>query len=290
MASILITGASKGIGMATALVLARAGHTVYATMRSPRQYPELLDTATSEKLPIQILTMDVDSDESVKETIATILAGNRGIDVLVNNAGIESRGSVEELDLSVFRQVMETNYFGAIRTIQSVLPQMRQRRSGLIVNITSVAGRLSTSPFAPYSASKHALEALSEALAQEAKVFNIRVAIIEPGIIDTSMARGVGKTSPSVYPMGRRITGLFKAALENPVTPTLVGEKIREVIESGTWTLRHPVGPDAIPFLQWRNAMTDEQWVDWGAAEDDAWYAGVQRDFGLDARSKAGGA
>jgi NAD(P)-dependent dehydrogenase (short-subunit alcohol dehydrogenase family) len=289
MASTLITGASKGIGMATALVLARAGHTVYATMRSPSRSPELSEIATREKLPIQVLPMDVDSDESVKKTVESILTQNRSIDVLVNNAGIESRGSVEELDLSIFRQVMETNYFGPIRTIQAVLPQMRARKSGLIVNIASIAGRLSCSPFAPYSASKYALEALSEALAQEVKSFNVRVAIVEPGIIDTSMARGISKTRPSIYPQSRRITGLFMASLENPVTPTLVGEKIREIIESDTWTLRHPVGPDASPFLQWRNSMTDEQWVDWGAADDDSWYASIKRDFGLDARSKVPG-
>src|SRR5262245_3250072 len=241
MASILITGAGRGIGMATALLLGRAGHNVYATMRSPGRYPELSQIAAKEKLPVQVLTMDVDSDESVKATTAAIIAGNGSVDVLVNNAGIERRGSVEELDLSVFRQVMETNYFGAIRTIQAVLPQMRERRSGLIVNITSVSGRISSSPFAPYSASKHALEALSEALAQEVKAFNIRVAIIEPGIIDTAMARGVAHTNPSIYPQLRRMTALFRASLENPVAPTLVGEKIQGIIESGAWTLRHPV-------------------------------------------------
>jgi NAD(P)-dependent dehydrogenase (short-subunit alcohol dehydrogenase family) len=290
MASILITGASKGIGMATALILARAGHTIYATMRSPDRYPELSEIAARERLPIQIFTMDVDSDDSVKKIAGTILAASRSIDVLVNNAGIESRGSVEELDLSVFRQVMETNYFGAIRAIQAFLPGMRERRSGLIVNVTSIAGKISTSPFAPYSASKYALEALSETLAQEVKAFNVRVAIVEPGIIDTPMARGVAKVNPSIYPQSRRITGLFLASLENPTPSALVGEKIREIIESGTWTLRHPVGPDAIPFLQWRNSMTDEEWVDWAAADDDTWYASVKRDFGLDARSKAAGA
>jgi len=291
MASILITGTSKGIGLATALVLARAGHKVYAGMRNPDRFPELARTAAKENLPIHVFTMDVDSDESVKRSIGTIQKEHGTIDALVNNAGIERRGSVEELDISVFRQVMETNYFGALRAIQAVMPQMRERRSGCIVNITSVSGRIACAPFAPYTASKHALEALSEVLAQEGKSFNIRVAIVEPGIIDTPMARGVGDDSPgSRYPQNRRMAGLFAASLETPVPPVLVGEKIREIIESGTWTLRHPIGPDSRPFLDWRASMTDEQWVDWAAADDDSWYEGIQRDFGLNARGKGAGA
>jgi NAD(P)-dependent dehydrogenase (short-subunit alcohol dehydrogenase family) len=168
---------------------------------------------------------------------------------------------------------------------------MRERRSGCIINITSVAGRISFSPFAPYTASKYALEALTEALAQEAKMFNIRTAIVEPGIIDTAMAQGVRKTANSSdYPQQRRIAGLFAASLQKPVSPFLVGQKIMEIIESNTWQLRHPVGPDAQPFLQWRASMTDEQWVDWGAADDETWYQSIERDFGLNARSHPAGA
>jgi NAD(P)-dependent dehydrogenase (short-subunit alcohol dehydrogenase family) len=285
MASILVTGTSKGIGMATALVLGRAGHTVYATMRNPSGAPELAQTAVKEGLPIHVSVMDVDSDTSVTEAIGAIEKANGPLDVLVNNAGIERRSSTEELSLSHFRAVMETNYFGALRCIQAVLPQMRARQSGCIINVTSVAGRISASPLGSYSASKFALEGLSEALAQEAKMFNIRVAIVQPGIIDTAMARRIGEqpyTSP--YPHTRRMAGLLTAALQNPASPFLVGQKIRDIIESGTWQLRHPVGPDAEPFLQWRASMTDEQWVDWGAADDDTWYQNVERDFGLNAR------
>jgi|SRR5215510_10827555 len=288
MASVLITGSSKGIGMATALVLGRAGHKVYATMRSPSRCPDLARNAERENLAISVLTMDVDSDASVKKTVDAIQAQQGPIDALVNNAGIERRGSVEELSISAFREVMETNYFGALRCIQAVLPAMRECRSGCIINITSISGRISASPFAPYAASKFALEALSEALAQEAKMFNVRVAIVEPGIIDTPMARGVLDTvGVSIYPHLRRTTGLFAASLQKPVPPLLVGQKVREILESDTWTLRHPIGPDAQPFIEWRASMTDEQWIDWGAADDDAWYEGVQRDFGLDARSQA---
>ena len=285
MASILVTGASKGIGMATALVLGRAGHTVYATMRNPSAAPELGRTASEEGLPIEVSVMDVNSDDSVKKAVQAIEETGATVDVLVNNAGIETRGSVEELDLSVFRAVMETNYFGALRCIKAVLPGMRARRDGCIVNVTSVAGRISSSPLGAYAASKFALEGLSEALAQEAKMFNIRVAIVQPGIIDTDMARRIGEgPNGSVYPHQHRFAGLFSASLLNPASPFLVAEKIRDVIESGTWKLRHPVGPDAEPFLEWRSAMTDEEFVNWGAADDETWYGNVERDFGLDAR------
>ena len=137
----------------------------------------------------------MDSDDSVTEAIGAIHKEQGPIDVLVNNAGIERRGSTEELDLSDFRAVMETNYFGALRCIKGVLPQMRERKSGCIINVTSVAGRISASPLGCYAAAKFALEALSESLAQETKMFNIRVAVVQPGIISTAMARRM-RTSP----------------------------------------------------------------------------------------------
>ena len=140
------------------------------------------------------------------------------------------------------------------------------------------------SPQGPYSASKFALEALSEALAQETKMFNVRVSIVQPGIVDTSMARGIRDLSgDSVYPHAPRFAGLFTAWLRTPAPPSLFGQKIIDIIESDTWQLRHPVGPDTEPFLEWRASMTDEQWIDWGAADDDTWYEGVERDFGLNA-------
>lgn len=285
MGSIVVTGTSKGIGMATAIVLGRAGHTVYATMRNPDNAPELAQLARQEGLPIHVMVMDVDSDASVNEAFAAIESQNGPVDALVNNAGIERRGTTEELDIADVRAIMETNYFGALRCIQAVLPQMRARKSGCIINVTSAAGRIALSPLGSYAASKFALEALSESLAQEVKPLNIRVAIVQPGIIDTAMARRIGEyPDQSHYPHNRRIAGMFKAALQNPSSPFLVGQKICEIIESGTWKLRHPIGPDAEPFLQWRASMNDEQWVDWGAADDTTWYQSVERDFGLNAR------
>ncbi|MFQ5746552.1 MAG: SDR family oxidoreductase [Gemmatimonadota bacterium] len=286
MASVLVTGASRGIGLATSLALGRAGHRVFATMRHPVRAPELEETAQAEDLPIRVSAMDVDSDDSVRAAVGAIQDEIGTLDALVNNAGIERRGAIEELDLEAFRAVMETNYFGAVRCARAVLPRMRERGAGCIVNVTSVAGRIAVSPFAPYAASKFALEALSEVLAQEVKPFGVRVAIVEPGIIDTGMARSIGQDSAaSAYPHERRFAAMFAASLENPTPPSVVADRIREIIESDSWQLRHPVGPDAEPFLAWRAGMTDEEWVDWSAADDDAWFDAVERDFGLDARS-----
>lgn len=272
MASVLITGTSKGIGFETALAFARSGYQVHATMRNPSQSPALAETAAREKLPITVSAIDVDSDQSVSDAIAAILK-HGPIDVLVNNAGVEGKGSVEEQPLSEFRAIMETNYFGAIRCIQAVVPQMRQRRSGCIINVTSIAGRLSMPPFTSYCASKWALEALSEGLAGELKTFNVRVAIVEPGIIDTAMARRIEEpASASPYGQSARISALFANALKNPVPPSLVAAKILEIAESGTWQLRHPVGPDAAPFLQLRSQMSDEDWVDVQAGDDATFF------------------
>jgi NAD(P)-dependent dehydrogenase (short-subunit alcohol dehydrogenase family) len=233
--------------------------------------------------------MDVDSDESVTAGIDRIANEAGGIDVLVNNAGIERSGSVEELPLAEFRAVMETNYFGALRCIKGVIPAMRARRDGCIINIASVAGRIACSPLAAYTASKFALEALTEALAQELKPFNVRVAIVEPGIIDTPMARRIeNPPNPSRYPQQRRFGAMFTASLRNPASPSVVAEKVVDIVDSGTWRLRHPVGPDAEGFLGWREAMNDEEWVDWGALDDDAWYDRVRVDFGMDARPEKG--
>ena len=285
MASVLVTGSSKGIGFETALAFARAGHSVFAGMRNPAQAPQLAEAAASEKLPITILTMDVDSDESVCDAVAAVLSQGP-LEVLVNNAGIERAGSVEELPLAEFRAVMETNYFGVLRCIQAVIPSMRRRQSGRIVNVSSVAGKISNPPMTAYSASKWALEALCEGAAAELKPFGIRVTLVEPGIIDTSMARRIGDVQArSDYPHLARFSAFFATALQHPVPASLVAQKILDVATGDSWQLRHPVGPDSVPLLQWRARMTDEQWIDLNAADTETWTRSLQREFGPHAQS-----
>jgi NAD(P)-dependent dehydrogenase (short-subunit alcohol dehydrogenase family) len=279
----LVTGASSGIGLATAVTLARGGHTVIATMRNPDAATDLRKIISEEKLPVTIAALDVDRDDSVTRAISETLAAHGHIDILVNNAGIGGGGSVEETPQALFRQVMETNYFGALRCLQAVLPSMRERRQGCIVNVTSVAGRLANAPQAAYASSKFALEALSECLAQEMKAFNVRVAIVEPGVIATPIfgkSKPISKDSP--YPQARRLRALFAAALSKPVSPYVVGEQIRQIVEGDSWRLRYPVGPDALPVLQWRASKTDEEMIDRAAASDEEYVAAVKREFGLD--------
>jgi NAD(P)-dependent dehydrogenase (short-subunit alcohol dehydrogenase family) len=272
MRSVLITGTSKGIGYETALAFARNGYRVHATMRSPAQSPAMTDIEATEKLPITVTAMDVDNNESVRVGIAAIQAEHGPLDVLVNNAGVERAGSVEELSMDDFRATMETNYFGALRCIKALVPQMRERRSGTIINVSSVAGTFSNPPMTPYCASKWALEALSEGLAGEMKAFGVRVLLVEPGIIDTAMARRIETHATSVYPQMARLAALFTATLNNaPVPPSVVAQKIYEIAQSDTWQFRHPVGPDAIPLIGWREGMTDEQWIELHSSDEETY-------------------
>lgn len=272
MRSVLITGTSKGIGYETALAFGRAGYRVHATMRNPSQSPMLAEVATQENLAISVSAMDVDNDESVRNGVAAIQEQHGPIDILVNNAGIDRAGAIEETPVDIFREAMETNYFGVLRCTKAVVPQMRQRRQGTIINVSSVAGTFCSPPMTAYCASKWALEALSEGLACEMKTFGVRVLLVEPGIIDTSMARRISKLGESEYAHSARIEALFTSSLQNaPVHPSLVGQAILEIETSGTWKFRHPVGPDAATFIGWRKSMTDEQWIDLHSADDETY-------------------
>jgi NAD(P)-dependent dehydrogenase (short-subunit alcohol dehydrogenase family) len=284
MAKILITGTSKGIGYDATLLLARAGHEVLATMRNPGA-SDLEKVTTEAGLPVTVLAMDVDDESSVEAVFGKL---GDSIDVLVNNAGIFSIEAVEDESLDQYRRVMETNYFGAVRCVKRVLPSMRKRGSGCIINVTSIAGRVAFFASSAYSASKFALEAFTESLAQEVEGHGIKVALVEPGIIDTPMATTSlpQYDKSTIYPHGRRLHAFFTNPDKPEASANLVGETIRHVIENDDPRLRFPVGPDALSFLGWRIALSDEDWVRLGGIQADPdYFQRVFLDTGVDLRS-----
>ncbi len=283
MAIILITGSSTGIGFATAELLAKNGHKVYASMRNPKNHPQLEELAEKNNLPITILPLDVDRDASVKEAVTFILTEENSIDVLINNAGIDNVGPVEELPLEEIKKIMETNYFGTVRCIQAVLPSMRERKNGCIINVSSIAGKIYSNFHGPYSASKAAVEAFSESLAQEVKQFNIRVAIVQPGVIDTGIFYKNKPVSKNTnYPKIRRFRALILALLNNHVPPVVVAEVIRHVIENNPSQLRFTAGPDAEPLISYRGSLSDEDWIDSATLDQQSWATGMKEGFQLD--------
>ncbi len=187
MSRILITGSNSGFGMLAALSLARAGHRVVATMRNPAKGEQLAKAAEADDLPVEIRPLDVCDPESV----ARALADAADLDVLVNNAGFEVQGAVELVDDDLLRAQFETNVLGPTRTIRAVLPAWRERGHGTIVNVSSVAGVVGAPYGGAYAASKHALEALSEALHFETSQLGIRVRLIEPGRFSTEFSNNI---------------------------------------------------------------------------------------------------
>lgn len=286
MAKVLITGTSKGIGYDAALLLARAGHEVVATMRTPGA-SDLGEVAAAARLPLTVMPLDVDDDAAVADLFRRL---DGSIEVLVNNAGILSINAVEDESLEQFRRVMETNYFGAVRCTKQVLPAMRRRGAGCIINVTSIAGLVGFFAESAYCASKFALEGFSESLAQEVRGFGIRVALVEPGIIDTPMASSnlPRFAADTVYPHGRRLHAFFNNPEKPAASPALVGELLRHIIESDDARLRYQVGPDALSFLGWRRALGDAEWVRLGGLlSDDDYFARVVLDLGADPRPAA---
>ena len=285
MALALVTGTSSGIGLATAVALARAGHKVAATMRKLDGGAEIRKIAAAEKLPIHLIALDVDDDASVRDAFARVAAEHGPIDVLVNNAGIPGGGVVEETTIDRFRQVMETNFFGALRCAKAVIPSMRERRHGTIVNVSSVAGRVALASHSSYAASKWALEAVSESLAQELRPFNVRVVIVEPGVIATPIStRAPAPTAESLYPFRKRLMAIFAASRAKPIPPSVVGDAIRDIVASDSLQLRYLVGPDAELWIKARANKTDEQVVLQGNETDAEFAQRMKRELGIDVK------
>ena len=276
MENAVVTGTSTGIGLTTALHLARNGYRVFAGMRDLGKAGPLRDAAAAEQLPVRLVALDVTSPDSVAKAFAAI-AAEGPVDVLVNNAGIGGASPLEITPEDEHRRMFETNYFGAVRCIQAVLPSMRERRHGAIVNITSVAGLWATPNQIPYSASKWALECLGEALAHEVRRFGVRVVNVEPGVIMTKIfensaeATRYDKTSP-YQPIMRRNGKMFSAGFRVGAQPELVAATILEAITTPTYRLRWPVGDDAVGFTRGRPKISDEDWVAMGDDLSDEEY------------------
>ncbi|MGI8754820.1 MAG: SDR family oxidoreductase [Acidimicrobiales bacterium] len=253
---VLVTGAGTGIGRATCEVLSAHGHVVVATARRPEVLDDL-DVALR-------LALDVTSDESVATCVAEATAEGP-IAVLVNNAGVTQSGPLEGYPMAATQRCFDTNVFGPLRMIQALVPFMRERGSGLVINVTSVQGRVATPLAGIYCGTKHALDAVSEALAFEVGHFGVRVVIIEPGYIAPGM-KGAERHDDhgTPYEELRRQWSGTDATLVGPEGrpgPELVGEAIARAINDPTTPLRVPVGADAEMVLAARRELGDAEFT-----------------------------
>jgi NAD(P)-dependent dehydrogenase (short-subunit alcohol dehydrogenase family) len=283
----VVTGANSGIGRATAIHLAEQGHIVYGTVRSIDKAAKLQSMSADAGVEIKLVELDVADDESVRAGFARIFDETDGrVDVLVNNAGVGGNAVAEECSPSTYLDVMNVNLCGAVRCLQQVLPGMRSKKSGTIVNITSIAGRIAALAQSPYVASKWALEGLSEGLAQELAPFGIRVAIIEPGVTKSAIfAKNINAPNQSgAYDAHyRRLFQFYAAGYANATDPFEVARIIEHAIGTDTPQLRYAVSWAGPEIVSGRESMSDEEWVALGAhADDAAYYEAFESAFGLD--------
>ena len=292
----IVTGSARNIGRAIALRLAKDGAQVVVNDVIPRRseqpgwagLPDVVAEIEALGGAALAVIADVSDAGDVKRMVGDAVDRFGQIDILVNNAGYGHHRSFLEWDVADMERMLRVNFLGTLYFTKALLPQMVERGKGWLVFIASVAGRIASPEESAYTASKFALEAFTESLAQEVKGCGIQVALVEPGIIDTPMATtGLPQyDEKTVYPHGRRIQSFFTNPGKPEAAPALVREMIRYVIESDDPRLRFPVGPDALPFLGWRLALSDEDWVGLGGLERDAdYYQRVFTDTGVDLRS-----
>ena len=280
----VVTGANSGLGRATAIHLARHGYSVFGTVRDVAKAAKLTDIATTEDLDVSLVELDVADDDSVRAGFAEIFEQANAIDALVNNAGIAPAGVTEETSPALFAETFNVNVCGAVRCVQAVLPAMRARRSGTIINISSIVGRVAVIAQSPYATSKFALEGLSEALAQEVALFGIRVAIIEPGI--TKSAIFAKSTQAEIYTGAyaahyARMQAFYSTGLMNATDPFEVAAVVHHAMTTDRPMLRYVVSWGS-EIVERRESMRDEEWVALGAHVDDAaYFDDFERRFGL---------
>ena len=284
MKTCLITGTSTGIGHATALHLARNGYKVYATMRDTAKAEPLRAQAKSDDLPLLIESLDVSDNKSMLDCVDRVMAVEGRIDVLVNNAGLSSSSPIETYPEDEHRALFEANYWGPVKLTQAVLPGMRERGQGAIVNVSSLLGRIAWANQAAYCASKFAIEAFSEALAQEVAPFGIRVAIIEPGVIASAIFDNTpvhyDPTSP-YKPAMRRNGRFYNVGIARATPAQRIAELIAEALSSEQPKLRYAAGYGSQAIAR-RALMNDEEFVALGTLDDPDYYQALREKLYLE--------
>ncbi len=264
--AVLVTGCSSGIGRATAARLAAGGWTVYATAR------RLESIADLEQRGCRLLALDVTDDESMQAAVATVEQAEGAVGALVNNAGYSQSGAIEEVGLDDVRRQFETNVFGLVRMCQLVLPMMRSQRSGRIVNLSSMGGRFTFPGGGFYHATKHAVEAISDALRFEVQSFGVDVAVIEPGLIRTAFGEtAAGSVSEATSADGAyavfnaAVAKSTKGVYEGPLSrlgggPDSVARAIEKAISAKRPRTRYRVTPSARMLIAQRRLLPDRMW------------------------------
>ncbi|KAA2282481.1 SDR family oxidoreductase [Candidatus Nitrosocosmicus agrestis] len=261
----VVTGSSTGIGFETSLALARNGFHTYATMRNLDKSGKIMEIASNENLPLDVLRLDVTDDKSIKEAIGQVYDKNKRIDVLINNAGYALAGPLEETSTEEIKTQFETNFFGAIKTMQSVIPIMRNQKNGKIVNITSMGGRIAI-PLDPiYHGTKFALEGLSECIRYELGLFNIKIILIEPGAVGSNFWNNIkmaNKSENSISPYRNvvdTVSETFSKMSENVISPSEVANVIVEAVTTDTPEFRYVVGEDAKMIMEKNKTLPDRE-------------------------------
>jgi NAD(P)-dependent dehydrogenase (short-subunit alcohol dehydrogenase family) len=257
----LVTGSSSGIGYETSLALARANYFTYATMRNTEKAGSIQKIAKKENLNLDVIELDIDNEKSIKSAVKKVLEQKGRIDVLVNNAGYGIFGCVEDISMDELRAQFQTNFFGVVKLIQEVAPIMRKQGSGIIVNVSSVAGRIGFPGTPAYISSKFALEGLSECMRYEMSPFGIKTIIIEPGVIKTnflsSMKIAKGKPDSPYKEITEKVVNGIKMMAELATPPIEVAKTIMKAIETENPLPRYVVGSDAVMFLEAKKMKTD---------------------------------
>ena len=269
MSVVLITGSSSGFGLEVALAFARRGDTTYATMRNLSKADKLLERAKAEDLTVELLALDVDDDASVIGAIGEVEERHGAIDILVNNAGVDYPGAVETIEFEKARAVMETNFWGPVRTMRAALPAMRAKGGAVIINVSSAAGQMPGTPYGSwYSASKRALNAVTEAMFLELDGIDVRVACIEPGFFRTDITRNSGERAlgddadPYAKDQAWLADFFDKSVIEGGGDPADVADAIVRAAHDPATPVHNLVGDDASMLIgMYQQAGSMEAWL-----------------------------